>query len=90
MQLCIRQPANKMHAFCWNDKAHDIALVKVVACHPSKPLDWDSIATWLNAVFATEEKPVELKGRGCRERLDRLLEKFKAEDTKSLKRYAKV
>ena len=66
--------ANNMPAFRWNDTAHDIALAKeVIACRPSKPLDWDYITTRLNAVFATKEKPV-VKGRGCRERLDRLLE----------------
>ena len=63
-----------MPAFRWSDTAHDIALAKeVIACRPLKPLDWDSIATRLNAVFATKEKPVELKGRGCRERLDKSL-----------------
>ena len=28
---------------------------------------------------------MELKGRGCRERLDKLIEKFRAVDTRSLK-----
>ena len=63
-----------MPAFQWSDTDHNITLAKeVISCRPSKPLDRDSVASRLNAVFATEEKPVELKGRGCRERLDRSL-----------------
>ena len=30
--------------------------------------------------------PVELKGRGCREKMDRILTKYKEEDMKALKR----
>ena len=35
--------------------------------------------------ISTEDKHIELKGRGCRERMDRLVEKIRAEDSKSLK-----
>lgn len=77
-----------MTGFRWPDTSHDIALAReAAACRPTKPLDWEAIATRLNAAFSTEEKPVTLKGRGCRERLERLLGKFKAEDAKSLKRF---
>lgn len=77
-----------MTGFRWPDTNHDIALAReAVTCRPTKPLDWEAIATKLNAAFSTEEKSVALKGRGCRERLDRLLDKFKTEDAKSLKRF---
>ena len=50
-------------------------------------MDWDEIAAKLSEAFSTAKgKLVELKGRGCRERMDRLLQKFKAEEAKSLKR----
>ena len=52
-----------------------------------KPLDWDVIARNLRVAFSTEDKQVDLKGRGCRERLYTLLEKYKAEDARSLKQY---
>ena len=42
-----------------------------------KAVDWESIATCLNLAFSTEDKPVYLKGRGCRERMNRLVEKYK-------------
>ena len=76
-----------MPSIRWPETRHDIALAKEVASRrPVKPLDWDAIAADLNASFSNVEKPVELKGRGCRERIDRLLDKFKSEDTRSLKR----
>ena len=76
-----------MPSFRWPETRHDIALAKEVASRrPVKPLDWDAIASDINASFSTVEKPVELKGRGCRERMDRLLDKFKSEDARSLKR----
>ena len=37
--------------------------------------------------FSTPEKPVELTGRSCRERMDRVLEKYKSEESRCLKRY---
>lgn len=76
-----------MPAFRWPETWHDIALAKeVVACRPSKPAEWDQIAVKLSEIFSADDKSVELKGRGCRERLDRLIQKFKAEETKALKR----
>ncbi|CAB4015161.1 Hypothetical predicted protein [Paramuricea clavata] len=66
---------------------NDIALAReVAASRPEKPNDWDEIATRLSEHFSTDGKPVELKARGCRERMDRLLSKYKQEDAKSLKR----
>ena len=53
---------------------------------PEKSQEWEKIAKRLSEVFSTETKQVELKGRGCRERMDRLLERYKTEDAKALKR----
>jgi hypothetical protein len=50
---------------------------------------WEAIATRLNTVFSSEEKTVELKGRGCKNRMELLLAKYKAEDARNLKRFAK-
>ena len=75
-----------MPRFRW-DLKNDIALASEVATHrPLKPVGWDEIACTLNTSFSTDDKPVGLKGRGCKERLDLLLKKYKAEDTKALKR----
>ena len=68
--------------------SHDIALAKeVISLRPEKPVDWDTIACTLSSTFSSEDKPVVLKGRGCRERLELLLKKFRDEDRKALKRY---
>ena len=40
--------------------------------------------------FSTPEKPVELTGRSCRERMDRVLEKYKSKESRSLKRYPHI
>ena len=55
--------------------------------YPVKPHDWEAIAGRLSTAFSTDLTQVELKARGCRERMDRLLEKFKVEDAKALKRF---
>ena len=66
---------------------HDVALAReVMSCRPNKPQEWEEIAEKLSTAFSTEGKTVELKGRGCRERMDRLLDKYKSDDSKSLKR----
>ena len=76
-----------MPQFRWPELSNDVALAREVAStRPSKSTDWENIAGVLSTQFSTEEKPVELKGRGCRERLERLLDKFKLEDSKALKR----
>ena len=77
----------EMSPFRWPLLQYDTMLCKeVLARRPSSPSDWDSIAEALSQVFSTADKPVELKGRGCKERLDRLIEKFNQNDKKSLKR----
>ena len=63
--LCThRESCFIMPSFRWPETRHDIALAKEVASRcPGKPLDWDAIASDLNASFSTVEKPLELKGR---------------------------
>ncbi|KAK3746109.1 hypothetical protein QZH41_015522 [Actinostola sp. cb2023] len=75
-------------AFRWPSTKHDIALATEVArARPEKPSEWDKLAEPLSKPFSTEKTVVSLKGRGCRERMERLLKKYKEEDAKSLKRY---
>lgn len=74
--------------FRWPSIQHDLALAREVAsCRPQKTMDWEAIAHQLSSDFGTEDKPVELKARGCRERMDRLLLKYQQEDNQCLKRY---
>ena len=62
-----------MPGFRW-ELQQDIALASEVATsHPQKLQDWDKIAVTLSAAFSPDEKPVQLKARGCRERMDLLL-----------------
>ena len=75
-----------MPGFRW-DIWHDIALcVEVGKTRPEKPLEWLEIADSLNTQFSADAKEVSLKGRGCKERLQLLLKKYKDEDKKALKR----
>ena len=53
-----------------------------------KPKDWDAIAERLSRAFSTDTNKVQLKGRGCRERMEQLVDKYKEEDAKALKRLA--
>jgi hypothetical protein len=67
---------------------HDIMLAKEVAARrPNLASDWDSIATALSEAFSTDEKKVDLTGRACRERMNRLLQKYREDDRKSLKKW---
>lgn len=76
-----------MAPFRWPEMKHELALPKeVVKYLPEKPQEWDEVAKILSNAFSTDDKPVEVKGRGCREKMDRILEKYKSEDTKALKR----
>jgi hypothetical protein len=77
----------QMPPFRWPALGNDLALAKEVAVRkPQTPNDWDEIARVLSEAFSTTDKNIELKGRGCRERMDRLLEKHEQEDKKSLKK----
>ena len=76
-----------MAPFPWPETRHDLALAKEVAQYmPEKPQEWEDIAKRLSEAFSTEAKQVQLKGRGCRERMDRILDRYKEEDAKALKR----
>jgi hypothetical protein len=76
-----------MAPFRWPEIRHDVCLAKEVATRmPVKKEDWQTIACILSEAFTEKGKPVELKERGCRERINRLLNKFEEDDKKSLKR----
>ena len=76
-----------MPQFRWPEVANDVLLAKeVVGRHLSKPADWEEIAGILSSAHT---KPVKLKGRGCRERLERLVEKYQADESQSLRRSEK-
>lgn len=44
-----------------------------------KSAEWDEIAQRLGEAFSDGENFLELKGRGCRERMERLLQKRRAD-----------
>ena len=76
-----------MPPFRWSSIGNDIMLATEVATRrPSSSSEWEVIAGILSQAFSTVEKPVDLSGRACRERLERILLKYKDEDKKSLKR----
>ena len=76
-----------MPGFRWPYIAQDIALAtEVAAVRPNKLTDWEAIAKTLTSLFSTTDKHVSLKGRGCKDRMDLLLRKYREEDSKSLKR----
>ena len=60
-----------MTVFRWPEAWRDIALAKTYSVFALQPVDWDEIAAKLSEAFsAAKGKLVELKGRGCRERMD--------------------
>lgn len=76
-----------MAPFRWPKVENDIALLKeIVARRPSKADEWEDNAEFLSSLFSTDNNPVVLKGRGCRERSELLMKKFKSEERKALKR----
>ncbi|KAK3755168.1 hypothetical protein QZH41_010692 [Actinostola sp. cb2023] len=76
-----------MAPFRWPSMTNDIMLATEVSSRkPKTSSEWEQVASILSLAFSTSEKPVELTGRACRERLDRLVNKYKVEDKKSLKR----
>ena len=66
--------------------ANELALEKEVVAplHPEKPCEWNAIAGILSIAFSTDGKSTEIKGRGCRERIERLLQKYAQDDRKTL------
>ena len=70
-----------MAPFHWPKVDQDIALWKeIIAWRPTKPDDWEDIAEFLSNLFTTENNPVQLKGRGCRERSELLVKKYKSQE----------
>ncbi|KAK2555243.1 hypothetical protein P5673_023226 [Acropora cervicornis] len=66
---------------------HELAFAKEVAQDsPEKPDEWEAVANKLCKAFSTDSYTVELKGRGCHEKMDWILTKYKEEDVKGLKR----
>ena len=69
--------------------AHDLndimLATEVAARKPKFPADWETIAGILSQAFRSDDKQLDLTGRPCREWLERLINKFKEEDKKSLK-----
>ena len=63
-----------MPDFQWPEAWQEFAVAKKVVCAcPSKPVEWDEVAAKLSQAFSNMDWQVELKGKGCRERMDRLL-----------------
>ena len=61
-----------MAPFRWPNIQNDLALAKEVAARkPQTHQDWDEIASVPSGVFSSDSNRVDLKGRGCRERLAR-------------------
>ena len=78
---------SEMPSFRWPYVAHDVALAtEVASVRPTNATEWDQIANTLSAAFSTTQREVEIKGRGCRERMDLLIRKYKVEDARALKR----
>lgn len=76
-----------MAPFRWPELSHDVALaIEVMATRPDKAQDWENIAEMLSGSFSSADKAVVLKGRGCRDRMDLLLKKYKTDDAKALKK----
>ena len=73
-----------MPGFRW-DVRRDITLcIEAVKSRPQKPQEWEEVASVLNELFCCD---VKLKGRGCKERLQLLVKKYKEEDARALKRH---
>ena len=70
-----------MAPFRWPEMKQEVAKY-----FPEKPQEWDEVAKIPRKAFSTEDKRVEVKGRGCREKMDRILEKYQSEEAKALKR----
>lgn len=76
-----------MAPFRWPTTSNDIMLATEVAARKLKsPADWETIARILSQAFSSDDKQVDLTGRACREWLERLMNKYKEEDKKLLKK----
>ncbi|CAB4045983.1 Hypothetical predicted protein, partial [Paramuricea clavata] len=76
----------KMAPFRWPAIANDLMLAtEVAARNPKSGAEWETIACVLSREFSTDDRNVEVTGRACRERMERLIAKYKEEDKRSLK-----
>ena len=76
-----------MAPFRWPLPLNDMMLATEFAARkPTCATKWDVMASILSTVFSTNERKVELTGRACRERLDRILNKYLEDNKKALKR----
>ena len=76
--------------FRWPLHKQDLLLATEVTSRQAiKRSEFEPIASVLSVEFSklTQGKPVSLTARACRERMERLLEKYIHEDKKALKRY---
>lgn len=79
-----------MAPFRWPSIKHDIGLAtEVVTRNPELPDDWANVALVLSETFSTADKEVKIKGRGCRERIQLLINKYE-DDKRALKKYVKA
>ena len=80
-----------MAPFRWPSIKHDLALAtEVAARNPEVPDDWAHIAVELSEAFSIAGKEVKIKGRGCKERIQLLINKYEENDKRALKKYAKA
>ena len=60
-----------MAPFRWLEARHELGLAKEVAQHnPEKPDEWEAVARRLGKAFSLDSYTAELKGSGCREKMD--------------------
>ena len=85
--LCSSVFYRKMAPFRWPSIENDLMLAtEVAARNPKNGAEWETIACVLSKAFSTDDKSVEVTGRACRERLERLTAKYKEDDKRSLKK----
>ena len=73
--------------FRWPKPSQVLALVRECAKEmPEKTSDYEVIAERLSSAFSTEHQEVTIKARGAKEKMERILKKYKGEDNQSLKR----
>ena len=74
-----------MLPFRWPLVEQDLHLARQASYHrPEKPAEWEKVAQRLSEAFSDGGNFVKRKGRGCRERMERMLQKRKAEDVRSV------
>ena len=65
--------------------ATDILLLKeTVAANPQSPEGWKTVASNLNGL---DTPKFQVEGRSCRERVERLVKQYKADDRANLRKY---